>query len=269
MLKTEFTLEKLIITISNNTQVVLWFDGNGKITKNNGTFENPVANSFSLVQKDDCPFATKICKSVCYVNNLEKAEIEIHNKFKHNSKRIREILNNPVTQEIVEEAFAQYIQLYCSNGFRWHVSGDVFSREYARFIASICKKIPNVFCWIYTRSFDYLGLLHGIQNLVINLSADEENINEAREAHMKFGFRICYLTINGKIPDWLPTGSVIFPSYNLRGKDLDDPATSSWWQSLSEIQKKMVCPADFFGQNEKNRCGPCKKCLIVKQNPIF
>ena len=190
MSKTKFALEELIIPLPDNTEITLWFDGNGKITKGNGTFDKPVANSFSLVQKDDCPFATEICKSVCYVNNLEKTEVRVHDKFKHNSKAIREILNNPVTQKIVEDAFAQYIRRFCSNGFRWHVSGDIFSVEYAKFITSICKKVPRVRCWIYTRSFDYLSELYEIQNLAVNLSADKENINEAKKDLDKgFGYK--------------------------------------------------------------------------------
>jgi len=269
MSKTKFAIKKLAISLPDNTEMILWFDGNSKITAGNGTFYKPTANSFSLIQKEDCPFATEICKSVCYVNNLEKAEVRVHSKFKHNSKIIRIILGNTIIQEIAKEAFVEYIRHYCSKGFRWHVSGDIFSMEYARFITSICKKVPNVLFWIYTRSFDYLGELFRIQNLAVNLSMDKNNISEALLAHQKFGFRICYLTIDGRVPDWLPVGSVIFPSCNLRGRDLSDPTTHDWWQSLSQIQRKMICPADFFGQSKERRCGPCKKCLITTQYPIL
>jgi hypothetical protein len=63
------------------------------------------------------------------------------------------------------------------------------------------------------------------------------------------------------VPADLPPGSVVFPDYALRGRDLDEPTTAPWWQALSHEQRAMVCPTDFFGQSEAHRCGPCGKCL--------
>jgi len=269
MHKTKFALKELEILLFNKTKIILWFDGNGKITAGNGTFEKPTANSFSLVQQTDCPFATEICKSVCYVNGLKESAPDVYDKYKHNSRAMREILNNTDLTDLTVKAFAEYIGNNCSKGFRWHVSGDIFSMKYAQFIASVCRKVPSIRFWIYTRSFNYLLPLFKIQNLVINLSADKDNAKEAVLARNRFGFRICYLTASGEVPEGLPIGSVIFPSYNLRGRDLPDPTTSVWWQSLSYTQKKMVCPADFFGQSEERRCGPCRKCLASMQYPLL
>jgi len=259
MPKTKFTIEKLVIPIHGEEDIIFWFDGNGKITLDNGTFEKPAANSFSLVHKKDCPGATEICKSVCYVNGLEKNEKEVHDKYLHNSRVIKEVLGNPEYRNIAIRFFAKWIRRNCHKGFRWHVSGDIFSIEYAEFIASVCR-MSRVFSWIYTRSFEYVEPLHCIANLVVNLSADEENWGQAVKAHDEFGFRICYMTVDGTVPP-LPEGSVIFPSYELRGRDLPDPKQAPWWQSLTLEQRRMVCPPDFFGQSEKNRCGPCNKCL--------
>ena len=114
--------------------------------------------------------------------------------------------------------------------------------------------------WLYTRSFAFVGLLGFADNLTVNLSADADNWEEALACHQRTGARLCYLTRDGSIPE-LPENSVIFPGYPLRGRDLADPTSSPWWQSLTPAQRKMVCYADAFGQSEERRCGPCTKCL--------
>lgn len=259
-MKTKFALEELTVQLLNGSKKTFWFDGNSKITGEQGSFEKPVANAFSLVQIKDCPFATEICKSICYIHGLEKAEKAVHDKYYHNRQVIREILGVP-DQGLVETAFVEWVRSNCQLvGLRWHVSGDIFSMEYAQFIANVCNKMPEVFSWIYTRSFIYLEPLLEAKNLVVNLSADKDNWPQALEAHRRFKFRLCYLTMDGKFPE-LPDGSVIFPSYELRGRDLPKPTDAPWWKSLELRNKKMVCPPDFFGQNEQRRCGPCEKCL--------
>src|SRR5690606_41636977 len=60
-------------------------------------------------------------------------------------------------------------------------------------------------------------------------------------------------------PADLPDGSVVFPDYANRGRDLEPDARSHpWWQALTERQRRMVCPADFFGQSREYRCGDRK-----------
>lgn len=258
---TKFVLNHLSVTMSDGQTFVFWFDGNGKVTYNNGSFDKPVANSFSLIQVQDCPFATETCKSVCYVHGLEKAEVEVHNKYRENSKTIREVLLNSVYRIYTVKAFARYITQNCAGGFRWHVSGDIFSIVYAEFIRMVCEMSSGVNQYIYTRSFKYVEPLLDLSNLVINLSADRDNFEEALALHKKFGLRICYLTVNGKVPENLPDGSVIFPAHGLRGRNLPKPTEAPWWQSLTICQRKKVCPPDFFGQSESLRCGPCRKCL--------
>ena len=258
---TKFALHELKMKMPDGSEFSFWFDGNGKITLDNGSFHNPAPNAFSLVQVKDCPSATPTCTSVCYVHKLEKAEAEVHSKYSHNSKTIREILENSIYHQITERAFAEWIKENCPHGFRWHVSGDIFSLEYARFIASVCNFAPHIFFWIYTRSFDFVDPLMHAPNLVVNLSADKDNYAKALLTHEKFETRICYLSLEGELPKDLPAGSVIFPNYTLRGRELSDPTEAPWWQSLSQEQKRMVCPPDFFGQSEKFRCGPCRKCL--------
>gem|GEM_PF-3576941 len=261
---TKFVLESMNIAVSKTKSFTFFFDGNGKITAGNGTFENPVPNSFSLRQIADCPFATSTCKRECYVHGLKKAEPEIYEAYEANSKALREILENHDYMKIVAEAFAYWIVRRCPDGFRWHVSGDIISQAHAKFIESVCVLARLVPFWIYTRSFDYALPLMWVPNLTVNLSADEININRAIAIANKFGLRICYMVVNMDDPSLkkLPDSSVIMPSYELRGRVFDDPKQAPWWQSLTARQKRMVCPPDFFGQSEKRRCGPCKKCLV-------
>lgn len=257
---TKFASADLKIKMPDGAEFTFWFDGNGKITVDSA-FDNPKPNAFSLVQVEDCPFATPVCKSACYVHNLEKAEREIHEKYRVNSKAMRAILANLDYYIETKRRFVEWISENCKTGFRWHVSGDIISLDHAVFIASISKMVPRVNFWIYTRSFPFLGPLEGIENLVVNLSADSDNWEQALAAHNKFCFRICYMTVDGKVPEALPEGSVIFPDYNLRGRNLLVKTDSPWWRSLNPEQRRMVCPPDFFGQSEHLRCGPCKKCL--------
>lgn len=268
MYVTKFALEQLFVPINDGRKIEFWFDGNSKITDGNGSFDNPVANAFSLIQIADCPYATPTCQSVCYVNRLEIAETEVHSKYHINSVSIREILKKPRDLVYTATVFSRWIEENCPAGFRWHVSGDIFSLEYAYFISLVCELIPEIPFWIYTRSFKYLEPLYGIKNLMVNLSADVDNFTEAIKFHKTYDFRICYLTVDGSLPDVLPDNSVIFPAHNLRGQYLDKPFESSWWQSLTLDQRKIVCPADFFGQSPSRRCGPCQKCLQPKKDRI-
>jgi hypothetical protein len=76
------------------------------------------------------------------------------------------------------------------------------------------------------------------------------------------GARVTYLVDGeGRTPHYLPDGSVLFPDYALRGRHRRDPLEAWWWRGLSPRERTMVCPADYFGQSEAHRCGPCKKCL--------
>lgn len=246
----------------DGAEFTFWFDGNGKITLKGRPFSNPKANAFSIVQVKDCPYATETCMSVCYVHKLEKAESGVHEKYRQNSVSIRRIVCNPAYARYAAIAFAKWAKERCKDGFRWHVSGDIFSLEYALFIRHVCMLSPEVFFWIYTRSFPFIEPLLGVSNLVVNLSADKDNWKEAKRTHEKYGFRLCYLTVEGEVPPDLPVGSVIFPSHELRGRNLLRPTDVHWWQTLTKEQRQMVCPPDFFGQSENLRCGVCKKCLI-------
>lgn len=239
----------------------LWLDGNQKITAGNGTYEDPQPNALSTVQVKDCPHRTPTCESTCYVHGLEKHANETHQKYQHNSRLLREILAGDDIPGWIA-LLADWITSNCEGGFRWHVSGDVFSLEYAEFIRDVCLASPSVTHWIYTRSFPLVQPLTEAPNLVLNLSADQDNYEAARDTAQKYHLRICYLTIDGSVPSDLEDDAVIFPDYSLRGRSLDKPTDHLWWKGLPRRNKKQVCPVDFFGKSETSRCGVCVKCMV-------
>ena len=246
-----------------------WFDGNQKVTSGNGSYEQPAANAFSLPQVQACPFSTAACREACYVHNLEVFEPELHAKYVENFKNISSVLSTIVSPTGIHEGdlirlFADYIHTAAAAGFRWHVSGDIFSNRYAAFIRAVARETPSVRHWIYTRSFPYLTSLMGAENLTINLSADCDNYTEARARADRHGLRVCYLTIDGTVPPDLREGDVIFPDYALRGVGMRPHAYregSAFWRSLDGGKRKLVCPVDVYGKSEAVRCGPCRKCI--------
>jgi len=233
----------------------LWIDGNQKITAGNGTFASPRPNAFSLVQVKDCPGSTPACRASCYVHNLEKHAPAIHRLYAHNSRTIRMILDGLRCSSLDwARTMADWITANCAGGFRWHVSGDVFSEAYAQWIVQVCRRSPGVRHWIYTRSFDLVEELNQATNLVVNLSADADNYDAAERLAAETGLRVCYMTTNGTVPGSLQPGDVIFPDYSLRGNE-------TWRRGLPLAERRMICPVDFFGKSESIRCGVCRKCM--------
>jgi hypothetical protein len=267
-------------------QLALHFDGNSKITRENGSFEKPAPNAFSLPAAavsgiEHCPGSTEACRKACYVGPLEKAQAELYKLYESNAAAMRAILSDAGMTGAWVMQVAGWIKEHAPGGFRWHVSGDVFSAEYAKFIADVCLESQAVDHWIYTRSFDddKLGELAKVStlrggNLAVNLSCDVDNYPQASWAALRHGIawhetkdqrpvplRLCYLTIDGYVPIDLPEGSVIFPDYALRPRQYKTMAESEWWRGLEPAQRQMVCPVDAHGKSEKNRCGPCARCL--------
>ncbi len=242
--------------------LTLYVDGNSKITVGNGSYEEPKPNALSLPHISTCPGATSQCMAVCYVYGLQKNAPEVYKKYMQNERVIHHILMTNPSMMRSAEVFGNWISKNCPDGFRWHVSGDVMNARHAMWISKVAAYSPHVRHWIYTRSLELIPQLLLCENFAVNISADADNYAEARKCEMVFGGRICYLTRDGSIPDDLKSGEVIFPDYLLRGRDMDKPTEHEWWKGLSTKHKRMVCPADFFGQSEQHRCGPCKKCLF-------
>lgn len=258
----------------NGQPIGFFLDGNSKITASNGTYADPKPNAFSLPAASvegpipdpfaapACPGSTSICRSSCYVKGLAKHAPVVYSEYLENLKALEVVLADGCQTALANaaaEILARWIGENAPGGFRWHVSGDVLNVDHAVWIADVCERVPDVRFWIYTRTLDAVGYLM-TPNLAVNISADRENYEAARAVAELYGARICYLSDDGQVPR-LPPGSVIFPDYALRGRDLAEPTSSYWWQSLTQAERAMVCPTDFFGQSEAHRCGPCRKCF--------
>ncbi len=271
---TGFAIEKVDIGGGNH----LFIDGNQKITAGNATFEDPAANAFSLPQVVTCPMRTPTCEKACYVHNLETHQGWLHECYKHNLATVREIIETPnwVPRANSAATLGRWIAENCPGGFRWHVSGDLFGEIYTEWVARVVRSSAVASPpehrprhWIYTRSFNLIPLLidhlsHARDCMTINLSADADNYWLARRVADKHGLRVCYLTVDGTVPDDLKEGDVIFPDYGLRGIGKRPHAWrdgSEWWQSLTGDQRKMVCPTDAYGKTDAVRCGPCDRCI--------
>lgn len=258
--------------VNLRNKVTLYIDGNSKITVGNGTYDNPVPNALSLPHISTCPGATDSCIKSCYVYGLQKNAPDVYSKYCQNERAIHRLLMSSDSGAV---ELADWISKNCPNGFRWHVSGDIMNDRHASWIVDVASYSKEVMHWIYTRSISLVPLLSNSQNLTVNISADKDNWEEAKNMADIYGVRLCYFTNDGFVPEDLPEGSVIFPDYSLRGRDLDKPTSHNWWQGLSQVHRKMVCPADFFGQSEQHRCGACDKCFInirrdsFTESPLF
>lgn len=246
--------------------LAFYLDGNSKITWGNGTYEEPTPNALSLPHISCCPGSTERCRASCYVHGLRAHVPELYKLYELNEMALHSVLMTPGCMQLASEILADWITKNAAGGFRWHVSGDVFSQKHARFIRDTCLEAPDVPFWIYTRTLDAVPLLVQAKNLSVNVSADAENFARAKLVAQLNDARLCYLVSSPDeaIPE-LPEDSVIFPDYPLRGRDRDEPTEHPWWKALPQASKRIVCVADFFGQSSTSRCGPCDRCLYPKE----
>lgn len=244
-------------------------DGNSKTTAYNGTYKDPKPNSLSLPHISTCPGATKTCMETCYVFGLQRYAPDLYAAFAQNERRLHQIFQRSVEGiEAYEKSYKElgdWIEANCQGGFRWHVSGDVMGGKHALWIVDVCKYSPSVSHWIYTRTLPLVSVLKEPRNLSVNISSDKDNYAEALQIAKKHSVRLTYLS-QGEIPEDLPPDSVLFIDYPIRGRDLPNPTDHPWWKSLTKEQRRLVCVADFFGQSEQHRCGPCNRCMYPKKS---
>jgi hypothetical protein len=246
--------------------LALHIDGNSKISWGNGTYAAPKPNALSLPHIATCPGSTERCRSSCYVHGLKKAAPEVYRTYELNEMAIHAVLQHHTTMVESAVLLASWIRENAAGGFRWHVSGDVMGWQHAVWIVTVCRAAPEVPFWIYTRTLDAVQELVKAKNLAVNVSADVRNYERAAGVAAKTGARLCYLVSEPgeQLPELRP-GDVIFPDYPLRGRSLPIATDHAWWKALDQERRRQVCPADFFGQSESSRCGPCDKCLYPRK----
>lgn len=154
-----------------------------------------IANAFGLLagSANSCPGATAQCETVCYAGALET-------QYKNVLSRMRGNLDMLQGKSVWEMASMLAVMV---NGFvvksnrqgapllfRIHWDGDFFSRDYALAWRYVVMAYPEVTFWVYTRSFrepvNVLDLITGLDNLTVYLSADSDNVEDAREMQKRF-----------------------------------------------------------------------------------
>lgn len=156
-------------------------------------------NAFSLPsgRNYSCPGATKVCETVCYAGKLEKQYPAFRELTLHNWELLKDATETEMyilLWEMIEEFSQECAKNNISKVFRWHADGDIFSEDYAKAIARTCKRHWDVQFWIYTRSFEYVQHIAGINNLGVYISVDSENKEEAVKVSAEFpNVRIAYL----------------------------------------------------------------------------
>lgn len=144
--------------------------GNKPLTNSKGV---PYTNISGTCGKH-CALCLKACYAVRYM------------KYHHNST-VKGYATNTYMMRNEPEKFLAQIKEYCDKNivkyFRYHTSGEIESVEQLELYARICREIPDVIFYIYTKSFDilteWLNKGNDIpENFVINLSEWHGNLKE-------------------------------------------------------------------------------------------
>lgn len=151
-------------------------------------FALPAGNMYS------CPGATSICEKVCYANKLERIYKGFRDVVLHNWELLKDA-NLETMQTLIHAMISEFVEETdriiargnkATYDFRIHIDGDFFSRDYAKAWANVMRDFPNVSFWAYTRTFDVVDILAGIDNLSLYLSADADNIVKANAIAAEF-----------------------------------------------------------------------------------
>lgn len=146
---------------------------------------------------------------------------------------------------MVDELFRRGIVL-----MRWHVSGDVFSRSYARKMLEIIGQSLHTTFWAYTRSwrvlaiFPLLKAMSFMPNMKVWFSVDAET---GTPAEIPLGVRTAYLQTDAQ--EEVKDAELVFLDYPLRRERLP----------LTVLSK--VCPTDTpEGKHRGVTCATCQFC---------
>lgn len=160
-----------------------------------------VLNAFGLTQGESCPGATEGeggCLDPCYVHDAGRWPSTMA-LLAHNLTALRTATFDMMVvmlSAVVAIAVRQHAQ-YVGDGkplvYRIHWSGDFFSARYAMAWAAVARRFPEVRFWTYTRSFEYVEHLVGIENLTLYLSADPVNIAQAEAVAARYSLPIAYM----------------------------------------------------------------------------
>lgn len=154
---------------------------------NNGT---PMKNTFGLPAgpRYSCPSATSWCwdddNPQCYAEKLTRVFPAVHallhdnwqtfQSFKRSVPALVRALR-PMLEQMIKEADKRGVEPV----WRWFWNGDIPSKNFAHAMHEIAILYPQVKFWAYTRNFDFVPALNGLDNFVLYLSVDPDNMKKA------------------------------------------------------------------------------------------
>ena len=143
-----------------------------------------VPNAFGIPAGISCPGATNFCSRVCYAKKQERMPYlkSLRTLLTDNYNALKDASSDEMylmLDTLIEQFVTQSNRRSIDKKFRIHWDGDFFSYEYAVAWARVIHKYPDVIFWAYTRSFDYVPALKGLDNLTLYLSVDENNKQQA------------------------------------------------------------------------------------------
>jgi len=145
-----------------------------------------VKNSFGLPAGISCPGMTSICGKVCYAKKIERMPYlkTVRDNLVHNWDALSNASH--FDMYVMLNDMIHDFKAECVKGrrdipkvFRIHWDGDFFSDDYASAWAMTIQNHPDVQFWAYTRSFEFVPALVGLDNLALYLSADKDNLEDA------------------------------------------------------------------------------------------
>lgn len=168
----------MTLRLSHDRKVTNLVSPNGKTSKVANAFGLPSGRAFS------CPGQTSVCEAVCYAGKLEKiykgvANILLGNWNALQGKSVMQMAD--MLTEMVRTFDADCDRRGAEKLFRIHWDGDFFSAGYTMAWAVTIARNPQIRFWVYTRSFAFVPLLAGLDNLTTYLSVDRDNMSAAVE----------------------------------------------------------------------------------------
>lgn len=216
-----------------------WAEGSGE-------WKPKVKNAFGLPAGWTCPGATDACLSVCYAS-FDQQWPGVRNLLQHNLDVLTGLTREEMVErlsEAVREFQAQARKYDVDEVFRIHWSGDYFSVDYYNAWADVAEAFPEVKFWAYTRSFAIVEAGREVpDNLSVYLSADRDNMHEARSCADRTGLRIAIMADTNEQTVEIGLG------------------------------KAPICPVDN-GRMEmvvdgEGACAKCKLCIRGKRDIVF
>ena len=177
----------------------------------------------------------------CYVEGLQKAYKGVSNALKYNTELVIESTEEELVQ-LFCDMFAEFERIETKRGiikdlwFRHHWSGDMMDEKYCRALKKAMAEFPHINFWTYTRSWFAVPILCDVPNLVLYISADADNFNQAIKTYLNYehtNVALCYMGEEK-------------PNLN---------------------QRIIPCPVDSGKMKLEEACHKCKLCL--KGKPVF